>query len=92
MLYSYGNMYLIGVPRYACVNSFGFSGTNANAVMKEAPKLKIDSSPSPPSNHYILPLSACPKTPNALRDMVTQFHSHLKAANEDQVDGILSLK
>jgi acyl transferase domain-containing protein len=67
------------------VNSFGFSGTNAHAILTEAPKRVFLE--SEPSSHYLLPLSAFHKTPKALSDMVKDLHEYL-VNTEDNLDGI----
>ncbi|MFY2559116.1 amino acid adenylation domain-containing protein [Corallococcus terminator] len=61
-----------GTPRRGCVSSFGIGGTNAHAVLEEAP-------PRPPSEPtraaQLLVLSA--RTPTALEAMSTRLSRHL---------------
>ena len=61
-------------PRMAGVNSFGFSGTNAHAVVQEAP-LKTEQTPSPPRHSEVLCLSARDET--ALQASASQLVAHL---------------
>ncbi len=78
----------IDMPRIAIINSFGLSGTNAHAILMEPPKIQIPI--SEPDSAYILTLSACPKTPNALVEMMKQFHNYLSKSTES-LDGIFTL-
>lgn len=59
-------------PRRAGVSAFGFGGTNAHAVLEEAPAITPQSSLAPP---YILPLSG--HTPEALHDATTSYANFL---------------
>ncbi|MFD6226122.1 SDR family NAD(P)-dependent oxidoreductase [Streptomyces sp. NPDC060232] len=63
-----------GVPRRAGVSSFGIGGTNAHAVLEEAPQQE----PTDPSRpNRLLVLSA--KTPTALAAACSNLASHLRA-------------
>jgi len=62
-----------GVPRRALVNSFGMGGTNANAVVEEAPK-REPSGPARPQQ--VITLSA--KTQTALDNRTCDLAEHLK--------------
>ena len=62
-----------GMPRRAGVSSFGIGGTNAHAVLEEAPvKRKVTSE----NARHLLIFSA--KTPSALKSMTSNFALHLK--------------
>lgn len=64
-----------GMERYAGISSFGFGGTNAHLILKEAPENTL-SLPSAASQKYILSLSA--RTQTALIDLKEQYVSFLK--------------
>lgn len=60
-------------PRRAGVSSFGFGGTNAHAVLEEAPSAP---SPAPSRPHQLLVLSA--RTSAALDALTTNLAAHLE--------------
>ena len=63
--------------RRACLNSFGFGGTNATIVISEynvVPNTGVSETVST-SPAYILPLSA--RCPNALNDLVEKYSNYL---------------
>ena len=62
-----------GTPRRAGVSSFGFGGTNAHAILEEAPVLEAS---SPSGGHHLLVLSA--KTDTALETATTNLTNYLK--------------
>ncbi|HLJ89395.1 MAG TPA: amino acid adenylation domain-containing protein [Candidatus Angelobacter sp.] len=62
-----------GVPRRAAVSSFGIGGTNAHAVLEEAPERE----PSESRSHQLLLFSA--RTPAALESATERLASHLRA-------------
>jgi acyl transferase domain-containing protein/acyl carrier protein len=63
-----------GIPRRAGISSFGFGGTNAHAILEEAPVL-APASPTP--GPHLLVLSA--KTASALDLLKTNLAIHLKS-------------
>lgn len=64
------------VPRIAGVSSFGFGGTNAHAILEEAPiPPPVDEPPVERSLH-LLPLSA--RDPHALRELAAGYATLLK--------------
>ncbi|MFP2926702.1 SDR family oxidoreductase [Pyxidicoccus sp. 3LG] len=60
-------------PRRAGVSAFGFGGTNAHAVLEEAPEVVREPSPRP---WQLLVLSA--RSPGALEDMSRRLAGHLQ--------------
>ncbi|HEX6755493.1 MAG TPA: SDR family NAD(P)-dependent oxidoreductase [Mycobacteriales bacterium] len=63
-------------PRRAAVSSFGVGGTNAHAVLEEAPP--PDRPPAPPRDAHLLRLSA--RTDTALAESVRRLAGHLASA------------
>lgn len=64
-----------GEPRYACLNSFGFGGSNATVILTEAPE-PTSKSVTGIEKTYMLPLSAA--NPTALRDVAERMGAYLK--------------
>jgi acyl transferase domain-containing protein/acyl carrier protein len=63
-------------PRLAGVNSFGFGGTNAHAVLEEAPARRLAEGGADESERsYLLPLSA--RGPEALRARARAYAAYL---------------
>ncbi|MFE2544023.1 SDR family NAD(P)-dependent oxidoreductase [Actinacidiphila glaucinigra] len=72
-----------GRPRRAAVSSFGFSGTNAHAIIEQAPEptpAPVEAREQAPTE--VLPYVLSAKSPDALRDQAARLRSHL----EDAVD------
>ncbi|MFT7465378.1 MAG: acyl transferase domain-containing protein/acyl carrier protein, partial [Pseudohongiellaceae bacterium] len=69
-------------PRVAGVNSFGFSGTNAHAVVQEAP-LPTAVTPSTPRSSEVLCLSG--RDDNAVRESAAQLAEHLEGHGTDSL-------
>jgi len=67
-----------GTPRRAAVSSFGIGGTNAHAVLEEAPRRERTPRPARPA--YLLPLSA--RTDTALARQRERLAAHLAAHPE----------
>ncbi len=68
------------LPRRAGVSSFGLGGTNAHAVLEEAPDVSPPALASPP---YLLVLSA--RTPAALEATTDRLAAHLAARPEEDL-------
>lgn len=67
-------------PRRALVNSFGFGGTNANAIIQQAPCVNYLTKKGVKKsslNHYWLPISA--KTSASLKALASKYVEFLKA-------------
>ncbi|HYO74421.1 MAG TPA: beta-ketoacyl synthase N-terminal-like domain-containing protein, partial [Archangium sp.] len=62
------------VPRRAAVSSFGIGGTNAHAILEEAPEQRSEPSLRP---HQVVLLSA--RTPAALESLGSRLAAHVEA-------------
>lgn len=71
-------------PRYAGVNSFGFGGTNAHAVLQEPPAEPPSSSPRGDDRRQVITLSA--RSPEALHDMARSMSQFLEATEHTLAD------
>ena len=71
-----------GTPRRAGVSSFGLGGTNAHAILEEAP----DQEPSSVAPWNLLVWSA--RTPTALEKMTANLLSHLKSHPESSLSDV----
>src|SRR5205823_7159527 len=73
--------------RVAGVSSFGFSGTNAHAIISEAPRTAGDPAREGPAfTPRILTLSA--HSQDALQKKVADFAVHLRAHPEQDLDDV----
>ena len=76
-------------PALAGVNSFGFGGTNAHAVLQGAPEAPaISNSPSRAERPYLLPLSA--RSAEALRATAESYKSFLASTDAHLHDIVYS--
>ncbi|WP_394832459.1 SDR family NAD(P)-dependent oxidoreductase [Pendulispora rubella] len=75
-----------GPPRCAAVSSFGMSGTNAHAILEEAPP-RAPKSQSATTDVRLVPLSA--HHPEALRAHAARLKAHLEARPELSLDDVL---
>ncbi|MGW2325166.1 type I polyketide synthase [Streptomyces sp. NPDC001700] len=66
-----------GQPRRAGVSSFGFSGTNAHAVLEQAPIVVEDEAPREATTPGATPWVLSAKTADALRAQAVRLRSHL---------------
>ncbi|MGQ5668671.1 type I polyketide synthase, partial [Streptomyces sp. ECR2.10] len=76
-----------GRPRRAAVSAFGVSGTNAHAVLEEAPReegpegTRSDEGPevaTTPAGEHVLPWVLSARTPDALPAQATRLLAHLR--------------
>jgi acyl transferase domain-containing protein/thioesterase domain-containing protein len=80
---------IIDGRRIGGVSSFGFSGTNAHAVLEEAPPELFrsnEASPEPRRTPHLLTLSA--KTPQALHDLVSRYQEYWAIHAAESFDDI----
>ncbi|MBI0374860.1 SDR family NAD(P)-dependent oxidoreductase, partial [Streptomyces albiflaviniger] len=75
-----------GHPRRAGVSSFGFSGTNAHAVLEEAPAADaveaVADAEDGQDGQAALPVLLSARTEDALRAQAEQLHGHLSARTD----------
>ncbi|WP_371501894.1 SDR family NAD(P)-dependent oxidoreductase [Kitasatospora sp. NBC_00374] len=69
-----------GEPRRAGVSSFGVSGTNAHAIIEQAPAPETAPEPDPaPAAPAVLPYLVSGRTAEALRAQAARLRAHLEA-------------
>ncbi|SEB92775.1 Acyl transferase domain-containing protein [Streptomyces melanosporofaciens] len=72
-----------GHPRRAGISSFGFSGTNAHAVVEEAPAADVVETVEPADEGgAALPVLLSARTAEGLREQAQQLHGHLTERTE----------
>jgi len=76
----------LATPRRAALSSFGFGGTNAHAILEEAPPAAARAKSAGP---WLFPLSA--RSPAALAVAATRLALHLEAQSAKIADGELEL-
>jgi acyl transferase domain-containing protein len=70
-------------PRLAAVSSFGFTGTNAHAILEEAPRLPVRAD-APDRPTHVLALSA--RNEAGLRDLAARYASSLETTDDAFAD------
>ncbi len=70
-------------PRLAGINSFGWSGTNAHAILEEAPPASAAGAQPEDGGPQLLVVSS--KTPEGLRAQARRLAEHLAAHEEDRL-------
>ncbi|HKT04553.1 MAG TPA: beta-ketoacyl synthase N-terminal-like domain-containing protein, partial [Rugosimonospora sp.] len=73
-------------PRRAGVNSFGFGGTNAHAVLEQAPEVPDAPPAADDGRAYLLPLSA--RSPGALRALADAYADMLESPGAPALDRV----
>ncbi len=71
-------------PRHACLNSFGFGGTNATVILAEPTPAASNNGAQAPSSTYILPLSA--DSEPALKSLVGRYRDQLESGTDSLSD------
>ncbi|NJR16416.1 MAG: SDR family NAD(P)-dependent oxidoreductase [Calothrix sp. CSU_2_0] len=72
------------VPKRAAISSFGMGGTNAHAILEEAPLIPPSSETIIDRGYHLIPLSA--KTPSALETATANLRDFLKTSTENIAD------
>ncbi|WP_426800438.1 type I polyketide synthase, partial [Streptomyces sp. YGL11-2] len=67
-----------GRPRRAAVSSFGISGTNAHAILEEAPAPEAEPAPEPATRSGALPWILSARTEGALRAQAERLGHHIR--------------
>ncbi|GHC89958.1 type I polyketide synthase [Streptomyces flavofungini] len=75
-------------PWRAGVSSFGFSGTNAHAIIEQAPVVVREDVPEPLPVGAVVPWLLSAKTPEALREQARRLTSYVDATRELSVPDV----
>jgi acyl transferase domain-containing protein/threonine dehydrogenase-like Zn-dependent dehydrogenase/short-subunit dehydrogenase/acyl carrier protein len=77
-----------GEDSYASINSFGFGGANAHAVLKQYnPNTTEETSEALKTDHFIFPITG--KSASAVKELATEYKNHI-LENEAEFDQVLS--
>ncbi|QLH21860.1 type I polyketide synthase [Streptomyces sp. Rer75] len=81
-----------GHPRRAAVSSFGFSGTNAHAILEQAPADELDARQDAPETGGVLPWVLSGKSEAALRAQAAKLLAHLDAHRDTDLGTAAALR
>ncbi|MCS7479350.1 type I polyketide synthase [Umezawaea endophytica] len=79
-----------GRPRRAAISSFGMSGTNAHAIIEQAPKADVVVETAT-KNLPALPVVLAAKSAEALKEQAERLHEHVASTGVDLTDLAFSL-
>ncbi|MEV6419582.1 type I polyketide synthase [Streptomyces sp. NPDC051662] len=65
-------------PRRAGVSSFGFSGTNAHAIIEQAPEMTVTSAEAEPREPGVVPWVLSARTAEALREQASRLRAEFE--------------
>ncbi len=77
-----------GRPRRAGISSFGISGTNAHAIVEQAPAVAPGASPEPTVRTDTVPWVLTARSEGALRAQAHRLHTHLAAQPDSETHNI----
>jgi acyl transferase domain-containing protein/acyl carrier protein len=79
-----------GRPRRAAISSFGMSGTNAHAIIEQAPTVDVKP-PVRAGTLPVVPLIVAAKSAEALQEQAQRLREHLVSTDADLTDVAFSL-